>query len=346
MIRQIATVPLAAARVSTGLAAGGVRRGLAQRGATAAGRFARAAAPTDLPAGRMVELPGRGRTYVIDVPGPTPDAPVILLVHALATTAALSWYPSLGALSRHYRVVAFDQRWHGRGIRSEQFRLTDCADDVAAVADVLGIERFFVAGYSMGGAIAQLVWRRHRSRVRGLVLAATARNYCGKITERLWFAITTGAMMRLGDRARLAAVRRGETLPEIPRPLTAADPTVSPWALAEFRSTSAWTLLAALDDVGRFDSSPWIRRVDVPTAVIVATRDRFIPTRRQRYLAASIPGAVSFDVEGNHAALVLGADDFVPVLLEACANVVRRATARERLTAGLATRDAAVTSTG
>jgi pimeloyl-ACP methyl ester carboxylesterase len=28
-------------------------------------------------------------------------------------------------LSQHYRVIAFDQRWHGRGIRSEQFSLED-----------------------------------------------------------------------------------------------------------------------------------------------------------------------------------------------------------------------------
>lgn len=306
-----------------------------------AGRYARAAAPTDLPAGRVLDLPGRGRTYVFDVPGPTPDAPVVVLIHALATTAALSWYPSIAALSQHYRVIAFDQRWHGRGIRSEQFRLTDCADDTVAVADALGVDRFLVVGYSMGGAIAQLVWRRHRSRVRGLVLAATARNYCGKVSERLWFALTASAMTRLGDRARLAAVRMADGLPEIPTPLTAADPTVSPWALAEFRSTSAWTLLAAIDEVGRFDSAPWIRRVDVPTAVIVATRDRLIPTRRQRSLAASIPGAVCFDVEGNHAALVLGAEEFVPVLLAACANVVRRAQVAERLRGAAGNRGAA-----
>jgi hypothetical protein len=82
--------------------------------------------------------------------------------------------------------------------------------------------------------------------------------------------------------------------------------------------------LAAIDAIGKFESSAWIKRVDVPTSVIVATRDRFIPTRRQRSLAAAIPGAMCYDVEGNHTALVLGADDFVPTLLEACQSVSRR----------------------
>jgi pimeloyl-ACP methyl ester carboxylesterase len=87
-------------------------------------------------------------------------------------------------------------------------------------------------------------------------------------------------------------------------------------------------MLAAIDEIGRFDSSAWIRRVDVPTSVIVATRDRFIPTRRQRRLAASIPGAMVYDVTGNHAALVLGAEEFVPVLVSACRSVTRRAAQR------------------
>jgi 3-oxoadipate enol-lactonase len=291
------------------------------------GRFAKAPKPVDLPPGRLVDLPGRGRTCVIDVPGP-PGAPVVILLHALATTAALSWYPSMAALSEHYRVIAFDQRWHGRGIRAAKFVLEDCADDAVAVADALGVDRFMVVGYSMGGAVAQLVWRRHRNRLDGLVLAATARNFRGKVTERLWFSFTKAAMTRWGEGVRQRAERLAATLAELPNGLRADEPKVGPWAMTEFRSTSAWTMLAAIDEIGRFDSSAWIRRVDVPTSVIVATRDRFIPTRRQRRLAASIPGAMVYDVTGNHAALVLGAEEFVPVLVTACRSVTRRAAAR------------------
>lgn len=286
-------------------------------------RIAKAAPPVDVPPGRPLVLPGRGRTCVIDIPGP-PGAPTLILLHALATTAALSWYPSMGALSEHYRVIAFDQRWHGRGIRADSFSLDDCADDVVAVADALGVGRFTVVGYSMGGAVAQLVWRRHRARVEGLVLAATARNFRGKPTERLWFLLTALAMARLGDRARLRVHRLYGMLPEHPSGLSTADNVVAPWALAEFRSTSVWAMLAAIDDIGRFDSAPWIRRVDVPASVIVATRDRFIPTRRQRRLAAAIPGAMAYDVDGHHGAIVLGAEEFVPVLLAACRSVTRR----------------------
>ena len=290
---------------------------------TVLGRFAKAAAPCDLAPGVPLELPGRGRTCVIDIPGP-PGAPTVMLVHALATTAALSWYPSMHALSQHYRVIAFDQRWHGRGIRSEAFSLEDCADDVVAVADELGVDKFTVVGYSMGGAIAQLVWRRHRQRVEGMVLAATARNFRGTAQERLWFSITRMAMNRFATRARLGMERMSSRLTDTPAGLTTDASKVGPWAMAEFRSTSGWALFAAMDAIGRFDSSAWIKRVDVPVSVIVADRDRAIPTRRQHSLAAAIPGAISYEFAGGHAGLVLGSEEFVPVLLDACESISRR----------------------
>lgn len=287
------------------------------------GRFAKAARPVDLAPGVPLDLPGRGRTSVIDLAGP-PGAPTLILLHALATTAALSWYPSMHELAKTYRVIAFDQRWHGRGIRCETFSLDDCADDVVAVADALGVEKFTVVGYSMGGAVAQLVWRRHRTRVEGLVLAATARNFRGKVTERLWFTLTKLAMRRWGVRAQLGVERVSSRLADTPAALTSDYAQVGSWAMAEFRSTSFWSLLAAIDAIGKFESSAWIKRVDVPTSVIISTRDRFIPSRRQCSLAAAIPGAITYEVEGNHAALVLGANDFVPTLVEACESVTRR----------------------
>jgi pimeloyl-ACP methyl ester carboxylesterase len=136
--------------------------------------------------------------------------------------------------------------------------------------------------------------------------------------------LTHTAMTRWGEGVRLRADRLHARLADLPTGLSAEEARIAPWAMTEFRSTSAWALLAALNEVGKIDSSAWIKRVDIPTSVIVATRDRFIPTRRQRRLAASIPGAHVYDVEGNHAALVLGADEFVPVLVSACQSVTRR----------------------
>lgn len=274
----------------------------------------------DLPAGRMVELPGRGRTFVVDVPGP-PGAPTLVLLHALGCTGYLSWFPSILVLAQEYRVVVLDQRWHGRGIRSKRFRLKDCADDVAVLADMLGIERFTAVGYSMGGLVAQLVWQRHPDRVEGLVLCATARNFRGARREKFFFPLMTAAMLPLTPYARRRVDRVAGALPELP---CAPGESTRNWGLAEFRSTSAWSMAAVLRELGRYNSAPWIREVDVPTAVVATTKDHTIPVRRQYRLAAQIPGATVHEVHAGHAALVIKADLFVPALVEACGSVKDR----------------------
>ena len=282
----------------------------------------------ELPPGWCVEIPGRGTGFVCDVPGPEPDSPVLFLVHGLACTAYLNWFPAIEALRQRYRVVMMDLRGHGRGIPSRRyFRLGTCATDIVAVADLLGIEKFIPVGYSMGGPVAQLVWRKYPERVEGLVLCATARNFRGKPQERLFFLmLPLGALsMSMRKRTRIdPAEVMARRLAEIPDDQSLSDVGVPSWAWAEFRRTSPWTILQAVNAIGQFSSPGWIGDVDVPTAVVVTTRDRFIPTGRQLRLAQAISGASVHAFPGNHAACVLESHKFVPALLEACHSVADR----------------------
>ncbi len=277
-----------------------------------------------VPEGRMVAVPG-GRTFVVDVAGPHRDAPTIVLLPALGCTAYLTWFGVLGELSRTHRVVALDLRWHGRGIRSPRFRIADCADDVAGVLDALGIDSAIVAGYSLGGAVAQEVWHRHPERVAGLVLASTARNLRGHLGERLFFPVMTLAMHPLSRVALTKVERVAATLPEMPS-VDLADGVA--WGRSEFRSTSAWSMPEVLGELGRFNSAPWISCVDVPTAVVVTGRDKAIPTRRQRKLAASIPDASVHEAPGGHASIVLDHERWTPAFVEAVVDVTARVPAR------------------
>src|SRR5262249_6775446 len=99
--------------------------------------------------------------------------------------AHLTWRPSYAALARHFRVIAMDLPGHGRGRRTRHFSLEACADDAAHVLESLGIERCVIAGYSLGGPIAKLIWRRHPRRVAGLVLAATAMEFANSRRGRV-----------------------------------------------------------------------------------------------------------------------------------------------------------------
>jgi pimeloyl-ACP methyl ester carboxylesterase len=275
-----------------------------------------------IPSGRMVELPGRGTTYVTDTPGPSPDSPTIVLLHALGCTGLLTWYAAVEPLSRRFRVVTLDLRWHGRGIRSQEFSLADCADDVGALIDVLDLDDVLVAGYSMGSIVAQRVWRQHGSRISGLVLCATTDRFQMTLAERAFFTGLGATMLGLRTVSRSwTAVHASRAAA---RALDLEPRDLEEWALAELRSTSPWAVAQAIAALGRHHSRPWLGQIDVPTAVVVNRRDHVIQPARQLALARAIPGATIHDIDAGHAGCVLEAEVFVPALVEAAATVNAR----------------------
>lgn len=274
--------------------------------------------------GRMVSIAGRGDVFVRELPGP-PGAPALILLHGWTATADLNWHTSYRPLSRHFRVVAFDHRGHGRGIRPYgRFRLEDCADDVAAVARALGIDRFIPVGYSMGGPIAKLVWRHHREMVDGLVLCATSRHFADSRSERALFTALAGTSALAGLKPCRALTRWSSAA----------------WAhRLERRGHEAWMIEQALQHdwaqvleagkaIGRFDSRAWAGAIDVPTSVVVALDDEVVPTRRQFELAIAVPGASLHEVRGGHSACLDPSGQFVASLLDACHSVVGRTAGR------------------
>ncbi len=278
--------------------------------------------PVPLPAGRPVLLPGRGQTFVRETHGP-PGAPTLLLLHGWTVTADLNWFACYAPLAEHFRVVAMDHRGHGQGIRSRRpFRLEDCADDAAALAVELGIDRLIPVGYSMGGPIAQLLWRRHPHLVAGLVLSATACNFSSPdARSRAYFSALLG--LSVVARFTPSQVRRQVADSLIRRRLQGA--ALAGWGQSEMERGDAAAVLEAGWAIGRFDSSGWIGGAGVPAAVIVTTLDQVVSPRRQHALAAAIPGTRLSEVAGDHGACVTDAPRYVPALLDACNDVATRA---------------------
>jgi pimeloyl-ACP methyl ester carboxylesterase len=249
------------------------------------------------------------------LPGPL-GAPTVVLLHGIAVTADLNWGGAFAALCRHFHVLAPDLRGHGRSASpAADFRLEDCADDAVMLADALGVDRFIAAGYSMGGLIAQLLWRRYPERIDGLVLCASSRNFLGTFAERMASLLTPAVSLAARMNPLLYALGAGVLAPGLINDLYGES---RQFALAEMNRTSMTTVTAALAAVSEFTSHEWIGEVDVPVSVLITTHDTIVPTARQRRLAESIPHATVVTIDGDHGVCIRDRELFSKKLLQAC----------------------------
>ncbi|HUP76622.1 MAG TPA: alpha/beta hydrolase [Acidimicrobiales bacterium] len=220
------------------------------------------------------------------------DGVPVILLHGLGMTADSCWSPTYGQLSQTHRVISFDLRGHGEGGDvSGKFSLEECADDAAQLAHELGLGRCVVIGYSLGGLVAQMMWKRSPSAVGGLVLCATAHYPLSPFEWGLRITPTIGEQWRRGMSAKVV------------------------------RNAELWVLASAMQAAARFDSRRWIGAVDAPTAIIVTTRDAIILPWRQRHLAQAIGAESVHNLRSGHLAPLRHPQRFADAIAAACAAV-------------------------
>ena len=263
-----------------------------------------------MPPARTIVAPDRGELFLRDSGPAHPDGPVVMLLHGWVATADLNWCGAYVALAAAgYRVLAIDHRGHGRGLRAlTPFRLTDCAGDAAAALRVLDVAPAIVAGYSMGGAIAQLMARDHADVVSGLVLSGTAQHWQDPETRRAFKALgLVGLVLSVAPRSTWRAGLRRAGM---------RDSLQTAWVLSEMMRHSVPDIVEAGRELARFDSRPWLRPLQIPTAVVVTSRDHAVPPRKQHELASAL-GAQVFEAPINHLDVTTNGQTYNPVLLRA-----------------------------
>jgi pimeloyl-ACP methyl ester carboxylesterase len=271
--------------------------------------------PIQLPPARTVQVAGRGEFFLRDS-GPA-DGPVLMLLHGWIASADLNWAAAYGDLiAAGYRVLAIDHRGHGRGLRSlAPFRLADCAADAAAVLRELKTGPATIVGYSMGGAIAQLVAHQQPDVVAGIVLSGTAQHWQDPADRRAWRAMgALGLTLQVAPRASLRAGLKQVGLQAGPQ---------TAWLVSELTRHSSRDIAEAGRELGRFDSRPWLGSVTAPAAVVLTARDSAVSPRKQRELAQACNATV-FEVPLDHLELTTKAAIYNPALLEAIEAVGER----------------------
>lgn len=139
---------------------------------------------------QFVMLPDGQEVHLRDE-GPR-DAPAIVLLHG-SNSILQTWEPWVASLRAEYRVITFDQMGHGlTGPAADgDYSREAFVADVEAVADHLGLEKFVLAGNSMGGWVTVAYALEHPERVEGIALLNASGAPRNKEEEQLYL----GAML-------------------------------------------------------------------------------------------------------------------------------------------------------
>jgi pimeloyl-ACP methyl ester carboxylesterase len=198
------------------------------------------------------------------------------------------WSEQLQALGGSYRVLAPDLRGHGQSeVPDGVYTMDEMADDVIELLDRLEIgEPIVLGGLSMGGYVALSLVLRYPHRVRGLILCDTRA------------AADTPEAARGREEVAQEVLRSSSGRPMIetmiPRLFGKTTRETHPKRveamLAIMERTSPLGIAGALRGMAiRPDRRGDLKRIGVPTLVLVGEEDVISPPAEARDLAASIP---------------------------------------------------------
>ena len=209
-----------------------------------------------------------------------------VLLHGFPHNRKL-WTPQLRALAGSCRCIAPDLRGFGESTVGPPYSMDQYADDVARLLDALAIDRTVVGGVSMGGYITFALWRRHRDRVRALILADTragadSEEARAKRREMMALAREHGSVAvaeaMMGAMVGKTTRQRQPELVESLRVMMAAAPVDG--------------VIGALEALmSRPDSGPTLGTIDVPTLIVVGEEDTLTPRAESEAMHAAIAGS-------------------------------------------------------
>lgn len=207
------------------------------------------------------------------------------------------WQPLFSELSESCRLVRYDPRgtglsdWHPPEITFYRW-----VDDLEAVADAAGLDRFALLGLSQGAAVSIAYAARHPERVSHLIILngyARGRRRRGKAgADEYENALNT--LIREGSGMEAVAHRQMFSALFLPE----GNPAQISWfAELERVSTSPENAVKVRQTSGACDVTALLPHITTPTLVLHGRRDAVVPLEEGRLIAAGIPGArfVSLD---------------------------------------------------
>jgi pimeloyl-ACP methyl ester carboxylesterase len=213
------------------------------------------------------------------------SGPALLLVHGVGSRLE-SWSGVIAALDGRFRTVRLDLRGHGESDKpAGPYSLDDFVGDLAGLLDHLGIARCHLAGFSLGGLIAQGFALAHQDRLDRLVLLSTVAGRTEEERQKVTARLEMVASGIAGDHFRAS----------VPRWFTEAWIKANPEAIARAEAenkrndpkayAAAYRVLATTDLGDRLDE------IGVPTLVATGEFDQGSNTRMAQFMHGRIAGS-------------------------------------------------------
>jgi pimeloyl-ACP methyl ester carboxylesterase len=227
--------------------------------------------------------------------------PAILLIHGSGVSAR-SWTAQLEGLGQALRILAIDLPGHGDSDPMQEASVQAYAEAARTFLEALRMAPVFVAGHSLGGAVAVALAGRYPRLVKGLILLST----CAKLPETdgslgslLWvlpgpirklvfFSAAKKVLFASGARSR--AVRLG---------------------MEEIRTCRPDTILQDMAAARAMNLEELARGLRVPTLILCGSRDKLTPPALSERLNDLIPGSRLLVLEGAGHMLPLEAPERV-----------------------------------
>jgi 3-oxoadipate enol-lactonase len=237
----------------------------------------------------IVKLPGTDLYYGFSGPE---GAPVLVLSNSLGTNLHM-WDAQIPDFTKHFRVLRYDTRGHGRSsVTPGLYSIAQLSDDVLHLLDALQLSQVHFCGLSMGGMTGMFLGFHSPARFHKIVACSAA----AKIgTAESW-------------NARIEAVKKGgmksiaSTVIErwFTAPFRASHPTEVAAMQAMLENANPQGYLAncaAVRDMNLRDSLAVIK---VPTLIVCGTHDPAATVAEGRYLAEHIPGSSFVELSASH----------------------------------------------
>ena len=232
--------------------------------------------------GTAMPLDEQTGIWYADHRDPTIHRTPVLMIHGAGGTH-LDWPAELRRMPEANAIIP-DLPGHGRSKGPGRSTVDTYAADMVALLDLLKLPQVIVLGFSMGGAVAQMMAQTYKTRVAGLILIATGAK----------LAIEPALINRLKD-------DYDSTLPTLinrqwAEPISEQIKRLSLRRLSEIDPA---VVRGDYQAVNSFDVRDQLRLIQVPTLIISGTVDSMTPSGYSQYLHDHIPGSQFVQIEGG-----------------------------------------------